>query len=992
VTGQPTPGAPEAYGASVFISYVRRSSAHHAEAVHRLLQGLDVPVFLDTLQPASGEGIPEQVLEGLLAARVAVVFLERDYFTRRYCEEEWTVAIMAYRTLLRWGRTAGECVDALEPIVIARPAGAELSGEWERLPPELRVGNWPDAAEAESLVSLVRTRLERVGETIGERLERLGERAGLRERVYELMAIPEPQSLRGTRTYHESGLPPSIGEAFVGRARELWEVHSLLSSPQAGARTAAVTTALEGGGGFGKTRLALEYVHRYGPSEYPGGVLWVNAEVPEDRLEAQMHGILRLLRPGETPGLEAFRASKRDAARELGQALYGMEERALYVVDNVPETSGRGQPEQLSHWCPAVGGVTLLVTSRAHQSVIVGVERLELRELSTSSAVRLLTHDFVGRDELDDERWRSIAEWVGEWPLALELLNAALRESAITARELLALSGDDHPVSALDRQMDAVYGAVPEGVLRGATEAIGISYQRLPPEGRQAARLLGWLAPDPIPAALVTALGDDLMPPRVRVRLRARSLVSVVGGAGVEMYGRVHRVLADYLRGSADDAGHELRTMCEALTTVMAMPACRDPAQWPLMDACRPHAEVLFRRLVALPPRAQLAAGGVKLAVHVGVLLREQGQLESAALLLSAAVELAAGVLGERHPSTLWAEAELSGVLRLQGQLTRAHQLQERVLQASREVLGEEHNETLRAMATLAETLRIMGHRRRARRLQERALELRQSRFGLEHPETLWVMARLADTLRAQGDRTGAQRLQEEVLDSRSRVLGTEHPDTLRSMASLGVTLREQGELEAARKLHEEVLQARRQAMGEEHPGTFNAMATLAATVREQGELSSARHLEEAVLAWRRRVLGDEHPETLWAMSYLAETLRAQGELRDAATLAQGAVERWQRVFGETHPDTLWATGNLAETRRVSGNLGEAAELLEKVMDGRLEVLGEEHPDTLWTVTSLSAVKRAQGDVASAEALTARAEAMQRQQAATFSHGARDDS
>jgi len=145
-----------------------------------------------------------------------------------------------------------------------------------------------------------------------------------------------------------------------------------------------------------------------------------------------------------------------------------------------------------------------------------------------------------------------IAEWVGEWPLALELLNAALREGAITARELLELSRDGDPVGELDRQMEAVHGAVPEGMLRGATEALGISYQRLPPEGRAAARLLGWLAPDSIPVRLVSALGEELMPRQVRVLLRARSLVSSVGGVDVEMYGRVHRVLADYLRGAAD--------------------------------------------------------------------------------------------------------------------------------------------------------------------------------------------------------------------------------------------------------------------------------------------------------------------------------------------------------------------------------------------------------------------------------------------------------
>jgi len=113
-------------------------------------------------------------------------------------------------------------------------------------------------------------------------------------------------------------------------------------------------------------------VHRYAPSEYPGGLFWVNAEVPEERLEAQMHGILRLLRPGETPSLEAFRASKRDVAQELGQALHELDQRALYVVDNVPETSGRGAAGAARPLVPAVGGVTLLVTSRAHQSVITG--------------------------------------------------------------------------------------------------------------------------------------------------------------------------------------------------------------------------------------------------------------------------------------------------------------------------------------------------------------------------------------------------------------------------------------------------------------------------------------------------------------------------------------------------------------------------------------------------------------------------------------------
>jgi tetratricopeptide (TPR) repeat protein len=703
-----------------------------------------------------------------------------------------------------------------------------------------------------------------------------------------------------------------------------------------------VTTALEGGGGFGKTRLAVEYVHRYGPNEYPGGIFWVNAEVPEDRLEAQMHGILRLLRPLDTPGLEAFRASKRSAARELGQALYALGEpdRALYVVDNVPEVAGRGQPAALDHWCPAVSGVTLLVTSRAHQSVLPGVGRLELRELSTTSAVRLLTHDFSGRDELDDAGWGRISEWVGEWPLALELLNAALREGAVTPRELSA-SSEGRAVDELDRQMEALSGVVPAGVLRGATEALGVSYRRLPAEGRVAARLLGWLAPAPIPVALVAAFSDGLMSPRARVLLRARSLVSGLDGGDVEMYGRVHRVLADYLRRAADDPDGELCSVCDALVRVMDADACRDPAQWPLMDACRPHAEEVARRLVEMRPSPQLATIGVQLTVHhVGLLLRVQGELEAAAAIQQAAVDLAESAL------------------------------------------GEEHTDTLRAMDSLGVTLRINGDPQVARRLQERALRIRRRQFGPEHPETLWVMSNLADTLRAQGDRATALRLQEEVLDTRRHVLGAEHPDTLRAMASLGVTLRVLGDLERARLLHEDVLAARRRTLGDEHPDTFDAMAILASTMQMQGEVARARRLEETVLAWRRRFLGERHPGTLWAMSYLAETLRAGGDLRQAAQLAQDAFEGWREVFGESHPDTLWAMGNLAETRRVGGELLRAAELLQTVMERRLSVLGDVHPDTLWAVASLSEVKRALGDTTTADALAVRAASIRRRRTA----------
>ena len=101
----------------------------------------------------------------------------------------------------------------------------------------------------------------------------------------------------------------------------------------------------------------------------------------------------------------------------------------LFVVDNVPEPAPGTAPLPLETWCPGLGKVTCLATSRKRLEGLGSIETIDLDVLETLPACALLT-DRVGEvAQLKPTEWARIADWVGCLPLALTLLNAALRRS-----------------------------------------------------------------------------------------------------------------------------------------------------------------------------------------------------------------------------------------------------------------------------------------------------------------------------------------------------------------------------------------------------------------------------------------------------------------------------------------------------------------------------------------------------------------------------------
>jgi hypothetical protein len=827
----------------VFISYCRDASKAHAEALKARLGDL---AFLDTSAIGYGDGFPQHLLDGILDASVVVVFATKQYLESRICRLEMRLALAG-------GDAAGS------QLVLA--LGEGFSTVLDAMPAAVAGRNWPAAGEAEMLDALVRKWLNKGLPPIRHRLA--ADEAGRLARAFlEESEVPPPQALYGIVSLPPGVAGQSIGDRFVGRADLLRRVHAVLSAGSGGA--ARLTGRITAGGGFGKTRLAIEYLHRYGAGCYPGGVFWVDAASSD--MEGEFWRVLSAL-DSDVPALAAMRGQGRDVRRELERALRGIGQPALYVIDNIPEAGSGADPPPIGDFCPALGAVAILATSR-QDTREESVKPIPVDVLGRDSAILLLTDNLPGAAALAWADWGRIAEWVGDLPIALDLLNRSLALDSITPRALLErVNRTDQPSGAageLDGLREALRGQVPANAVHGVTETFLMSFEKLDGATQQVARLLAQMAPAPVPEAFMEALPDEWKGPAVRAALRSRHWVT---GGDELAFGVMHRLMADFLRSVAGASAPELlERACTVLGQVMTPDRCRDPRHWPVMSLCRPHAEALFARCSAMDVAA-LASSAMGLAA--AFLAGAQGDHAGARRLEERALEVTTRVLGGEHPVTLTSMDNLAVTLGAQGDHAGAWRLGERVVEAMTRVLGEEHPATLTSMNNLAETLRAQGDHAGARRLGERVLEARTRVLGAEHRATLTSMNNLVATLLAQGDHAGARRLGERVVEAMARVLGEEHPDTLASMGNLATTLLAQGDHAGARWLDERVLEMMTRVLGEEHPNTLTLMNNLAATLLAQGDHAGALRLLRQCLSGRRKVLGEDHPDTAATAEFL---------------------------------------------------------------------------------------------------------------------------
>jgi WD40 repeat protein len=214
---------------------------------------------------------------------------------------------------------------------------------------------------------------------------------------------------------------------FVERPVEFNAIKIKLLDTKGGA--VAISAALRGAGGYGKTTLAKALAHDADIQDaYFDGVLWVElGERPDNLLGIITDLITRLT--GTPPGLATVNA----AAAALGEALGNR--RILLVIDDV------WREQDLRPFLQGGRNTTRLVTTRLNRVIPVGAFRQPVDAMTSNEARSLLSRGLPD-DQVSSQSSQiyALAMRLGKWAQLLKLVNGFLRERVIDGREFLSVA------------------------------------------------------------------------------------------------------------------------------------------------------------------------------------------------------------------------------------------------------------------------------------------------------------------------------------------------------------------------------------------------------------------------------------------------------------------------------------------------------------------------------------------------------------------------
>ncbi|MFB2896967.1 tetratricopeptide repeat protein [Aerosakkonemataceae cyanobacterium BLCC-F50] len=556
-------------------------------------------------------------------------------------------------------------------------------------------------------------------------------------------------------------IPPSNSIAFVGRDKQLTELHQLLQK-----NSQVVIAAINGMGGVGKTELAIQYATQH-LLDYPGGICWVNAQ-------GLLAG-LQILRFAEIQ----FNIVPPDDW-ELADKLQFCWSKwhpgeVLFIFDDV-----FNYKQQVKPFLPKSSRFKVLLTTRFQFDSTL--QQLRLDVLKPLAAMRLLK-SIVGRERLQQEPKiaRSLCQFLGYLPLALELVGRYLDlQPNLSLAKLLR---------RLEKQrLDHAALIAANPLMRyefGVEEAINLSWEQLDENAKILGCVLSLFALAAIPFS-TEAIEDEDQQEVVEKALRDLQHWHLLQEVRQETY-RLHPLIRQFLQKRLDELT-QAEEMKRTFAASMVAVARQINYQLTREDVINfspwiPHIEEVANNLAEFLDDEDLITPFNRL----GRFYQGQSFSQQAEVWYQQCRDIVKQRLGEEHPDFATILNNLAELYGSQGRYSEAEPLYLQALSIHRQSLPENHPQLATHLNNLANLYRSQGRYSDAEPLYLQALSIDRQSLPENHPQLATHLNNLAGLYRTQGRYSEAEPLLLQAWEILQRSLGAEHPNTVTLRQNLAI-------------------------------------------------------------------------------------------------------------------------------------------------------------------------------------------------------------
>jgi tetratricopeptide (TPR) repeat protein/nucleoside phosphorylase len=742
---------------------------------------------------------------------------------------------------------------------------------------------------------------------------------------------------------------------FTGREALVKRLRQALTSRESGALTRAVT----GLGGVGKTQVAVEYAYRYA-ADY-SLVWWVRAEEPAT-LAADYATLAEHL------GLPQKDLADQTLIVQAVRRWLGGTGDWLLVFDNAE------QPENLHDYLPQGSGGHVIVTS------VNPIWGSIARTLPVEVWARDESVEFLAKRVGSDVGADALAEELGDLPLALEQAAAYIEATGTTIASYLEFFRSRRQ-DLWSKEMRPFH----DHDTVGTTWSLAMDrVKEASPAAADLLNLCAFLAPAAIPRDLITdcaehvpqalaaAANDPVAFNDAIAALRRYSLIEVSAG-GLSLHRLVQTVVRDRLKDE------EKKVWAEAAvgTVNRAFPLRSDDVRtWPICARLLPHA------LTATQHAEELGVGteaSGRLLNQAGAYLKGRAEVSAAKTIWDRALKLTEAAYGADHPNVASVLNNLGSVLEACGNFVVAREYFERALRIAERAHGVGTRRLATIVSNLGGVLQKLADLPSARAHYQRALAMDEEAYGPEHPEVATDRANLAGALFDLGRTAEAWDNLERAVLIHERAYGPNHPLVAMDLSGLGHILHHRRDLAAARQRFERALTIDEGAYGADHPEIARDLNNLGAVLLDLGDPRTAQSLFERALKISEAAYGPDHPDLAVALNNLGGALLLLGNIADARAYYERALAAAEAAYGPKHPRVAAGLGGLAQVLYREGNLVRARANFERALAIDESAYGSDHTEVARDLGNLAMVLRAQGESAAAKASLTRALAIMRE-------------